>query len=1477
LPKTSVLVTLGTSYETEVLEIPGEQTNAASHAVGLHWLSIWLMSVAGGLTAKGDVTPVNDNFSQATLLSGTSGSYYSHSFEVATYELGEEQSPNLGSVWFRWTAPATAMAVFQGSSGPVQITTGTALNALSVLDGVEYSKGGYTVRAGVTKGVTYNIRGLLHPYSVVFLDWAVGDSPSNDNFVDAIALNPSGDIQKGDTSLATAEWGEPEAPNTVVGMSVWYSVTLPENGLYGFQLQNDSGYPYRISLYSGESVSGLTPLLGDYGQALSINAGSGDLILSGTAGQAIKIKVDVDAQAYYFLPGTFELKFEKIARPENDDFAHAQVIEGYSGSIDSAVTGGSLEPGESDLPGVNTTDSTVWYSWTPPVTGVYSFGVRAQYAEGVRLAIYSGTSLASLSPKDGDFNPSWQLNVSAGEPIAIAVRAPRTVESPFTLTWSELSPPWNYYIANAAELGDWPYSGGNFGAPGGWNLWFKFTAPKTGAFLFQDYNNHNLILYTGTGSEPSQLQKIQGTRWDGVRTSLAEGETCYLELTGFPGWFTITWKEVPLNDEPSGAQLISGTSGSVLGDNTNGTNVNDPYQSGSGYRATGAAVWYRWVCPADGIYTFTTTAWVGTVNTIYKLTSNAPSGSYLIPLADVGDVAYLQTQVNAQQLSLVDWPVGMALTARDILYISVDTVDTRFSSAGAFTLTWQLHPLPANDSFSHPVVLTGTQGKITADNVSATNEKGEPSISAGADGGTLWYSFTPAQDSVLILQSSVRALEWAAYTGTSIGSLTCVQRNDSGDDPFRCHCHAGQTYFVQTDSFGSHKGDRSFDWELVPAAKNDLKADAQRLAPEHGKLVGSTANASSDPDEAPYSPTVWYRWKAPANGMLVVRVNDVAQPATWSPGVVFPNEIADFPHKPKNVGFRYVSAGSVLYFAVRGNYGQTGDFNLRWNFFSPPINENISSAQHLEGREGSVAGTTAAAPALAYSQFEAPSLRLATVWYEWTPEETMPYAFSINLPDPALIKVFKLDNGQLKPVATQIGGGNFYKVFMSAKASTKYYISVAGAMGDVRQFNLSWKIVNAVGFEFPYVRVSRDIGSAPITLVRRGDLQTPVSVTYYTDGFNSYFYGAWYDWDYTNVYRTILFPPGVSRRTVRVPILRPRESVRDLCYFKGFVYTNSGNTMTDFDTTIVGICSERADGVFEFKNEATPVNESAGVVTVTVQQVGPGQQAHSINYECLDGSAVSGSDYTKLSGSLFFAAGQKTADITILINHRSGFSGARAFNVALKAAESGVSVGVVNLNHVTILDSDNAAGVVELSQPMVVAHVSNLTCPVTLTRKGGQKGIITATVKVSPHQQSQNSQGRHTFFGTYTKYRIPKENEDSWEGGTSETINMGMLETATAIKVASNNELGSGTQSGEAVHHLPIASEVKYNSLWQLEKHTTYRTVTFIPGQTTADIVFWLGDQRVGIDSQSFDLEVTDVSSPGSLGTQTRSVLKIQQ
>lgn len=80
--------------------------------------------------------------------------------------------------------------------------------------------------------------------------------------------------------------------------------------------------------------------------------------------------------------------------------------------------------------------------------------------------------------------------------------------------------------------------------------------------------------------------------------------------------------------------------------------------------------------------------------------------------------------------------------------------------------------------------------------------------------------------------------------------------------------------------------------------------------------------------------------------------------------------------------------------------------------------------------------------------------------------------------------------------------------------------------------------------------------------------------------------------------------------------------------------------------TINGIIYDN-DPVPSISIDSTSVNEAAGMTTFSVTLSAASGRAISVDYDSSDGTAMAGSDYTAVSGSVSFAAGEASKNITV--------------------------------------------------------------------------------------------------------------------------------------------------------------------------------------------------------------------------------------
>ena len=158
--------------------------------------------------------------------------------------------------------------------------------------------------------------------------------------------------------------------------------------------------------------------------------------------------------------------------------------------------------------------------------------------------------------------------------------------------------------------------------------------------------------------------------------------------------------------------------------------------------------------------------------------------------------------------------------------------------------------------------------------------------------------------------------------------------------------------------------------------------------------------------------------------------------------------------------------------------------------------------------------------------------------------------------------------------------------------------------------------------------------------------------------------------------------------------------------------TFSGDTVSgDFDFSLQGPavpipppCCTRTDvawsatrqgggpsaGSLRFSVAAQNVQEDGGAATVSVQRASGTAGAVSVHYASADGTATGGSDFTPVSGTLNWAAGDAAAkSFQVPILDDGDAEGSETLTLALSSPSGGATIGTPSSQTVTILDDDS--------------------------------------------------------------------------------------------------------------------------------------------------------------------------------------------
>ena len=220
--------------------------------------------------------PPNDDFSNATTLSGRSGQV-TGSNRNATSEPGEPYHCDYGSnvsVWWKWTSPVTGRATFHTSGSSIDtllgVYTGSSVSSLTTIASDDDGGGDRTSSCSFDAhcGTTYYIAvsAYLDETGDIRLSYSVeGDEPPpvsrppNDDFASATTLSGRSGQVTGSNRNATGESGEPDHGGRSSSVSIWWKWTSPITGRATFHT-GGSSIDTLMGVYTGTRVSSLTTI-----------------------------------------------------------------------------------------------------------------------------------------------------------------------------------------------------------------------------------------------------------------------------------------------------------------------------------------------------------------------------------------------------------------------------------------------------------------------------------------------------------------------------------------------------------------------------------------------------------------------------------------------------------------------------------------------------------------------------------------------------------------------------------------------------------------------------------------------------------------------------------------------------------------------------------------------------------------------------------------------------------------------------------------------------------------------------------------------------------------------------------------------------------------------------------------------------------------------------------------------------------------
>lgn len=180
--------------------------------------------------------------------------------------------------------------------------------------------------------------------------------------------------------------------------------------------------------------------------------------------------------------------------------------------------------------------------------------------------------------------------------------------------------------------------------------------------------------------------------------------------------------------------------------------------------------------------------------------------------------------------------------------------------------------------------------------------------------------------------------------------------------------------------------------------------------------------------------------------------------------------------------------------------------------------------------------------------------------------------------------------------------------------------------------------------------INENSGNLTVTVIRTGGTNGTVGVSYATSNGT-----AQSGSDYTTTNGTLSFGPGETSKSFTVPIIDDTSLLGNKTFNLTLSSVTGGANLGLSPTATVSIndnentSSTFGSGSIKLSKSTYLVTESEGSVKIVVQRVGGAQGTVSVDYATVNGSALSGSDYTSTSGTLTFQPGESSKIVAVPI------------------------------------------------------------------------------------------------------------------------------------------------------------------------------------------------------------------------------------
>lgn len=251
-------------------------------------------------------------------------------------------------------------------------------------------------------------------------------------------------------------------------------------------------------------------------------------------------------------------------------------------------------------------------------------------------------------------------------------------------------------------------------------------------------------------------------------------------------------------------------------------------------------------------------------------------------------------------------------------------------------------------------------------------------------------------------------------------------------------------------------------------------------------------------------------------------------------------------------------------------------------------------------------------------------------------------------------------------------------------------------------------------FEQANSTVMENAGTATITITRTNGRDGAASVHYATSNGT-----AIAGDDYIAASGTLNFADGEISKTFTITILDDGIIENDKTVNLTLTNVTGASAGSPMQATLT---IRNDDATVQFTQSDFTIAENAGTATITISRLGNNDGIISVDYTTEDGTAVSGIDYTAVSGTLTFAASEMSRSFTIPILDDNELEGGETVNLTLSNPTGNASLGNPNPATLTIENDDVT---IQFTQSNFNGLESVGEATIAVSRAGNSTGVTT--------------------------------------------------------------------------------------------------------------------------------------------------------